>query len=94
MRHRPFFVEGDSPIVNNKKLLNLVIKSFELLELYQPFGAISCLGVQESIKILNHYKKDIEKAYKDKKISDALRTETFIVQIPRSENDDLGLNTM
>lgn len=86
MRHRPFFVESDIPVVNNKKLLNLVIKSFEILELYQPFGSISCLGVQESIKILNHYKKDIEKAYKDKKIQEALKTHTFIVEIPRSEN--------
>jgi hypothetical protein len=85
MRHRPFYTEDDIPLVTNKKLLNVVIKAFDVMKLYQPFGAISSLGVKESIKILNYYKKDIEKSIKEKKLEDALKTEVYIVGIDAQE---------
>ena len=81
LRHRPFFVEGDNPLTCNKKLLKAVVNAFGLLEIYQPFGTISSLGIKESLKFLNHYKKDLINRIREKKLKECLESRTVIVSI-------------
>jgi hypothetical protein len=81
LRHRPFFVEGDKPLIADKKLLKAVINAFRLLDIYQPIGTISSLGIKESLRFLNYYKKDIKNRLMEKKLQDLLNSKTYIVNM-------------
>ena len=79
MKHRPFAVDGDRPITENKKLLKYLLKAFNLLDIYQPIGTISSYGIKEAIAFLNYYKNEIIQAHKARMIKEAIETKiTFV----------------
>ncbi len=79
LKHRPFKVEGDIPLTRNPVLLSKVKKAFEVLNIYQPFGAISALGIKEAIKILHYYSDELKKAILEKSKTDIFATKSLDV---------------
>lgn len=79
LKHRPFKVEGDIPLTRNPALLSKVKKAFEMLNIYQPFGAISALGIKEAIKILHYYSDELKKAILNKNKIDIFSTRSLDV---------------
>jgi hypothetical protein len=79
LKHRPFKVDGDIPITRSPMLLSKLKKAFELLNIYQPFGSISALGIKESIKILNYYSDDLKKIIIEKQNQNIFETKSIDV---------------
>jgi hypothetical protein len=83
LKHRPFKVEGDIPLTRNPILLSKVKKAFEILKIYQPFGALSSLGIKESIKILHYYSDELKKAIFEKNKTNIFETQKIFVSEDR-----------
>ena len=79
LKHRPFKVEGDIPLTRNPILLEKLKKAFEILNIYQPFGAISSIGIKETIKILHYYSDDLKKAIVERNKKNIFETQKIYV---------------
>lgn len=83
LKHRPFKVEGDIPLTRNPPLLQKLKKAFEILNIYQPFGAMSDLGIKETIKILHYYSDDLKKAIVERNKKNVFETQKIYVSEER-----------